>query len=319
MKIAVWIIRKYSQMVIYNKTHSTQTVISLLMHMYRTISCAICLVYVAYKYLIFIKIRFSNIGKNEFWLYLWTIGEIGNCTKTILKSNTIQSHKDMDKKIKSEKMNWSTNNTTYDSIKLQPSMTLQWTYNASIKNQKLSKQKVSINYIGNKNNRGKGKYSERPEVLNKNFIRSLRRYLKEQFKSASIDSFYKTDRINKRSRINSFYNKHLKIHSQWAQNVNENEELGVLHILAVLLQENVRYIKDCNRYRKLKKNMNQVIRVYSRKLYFPIITMIEFQKFILIWKEAGLLAEMIEAYPTLAKSKDAYEVMIDNIITTNNH
>ena len=215
-------------------------------------------------------------------------------------------------------MNWSPNNTTYDSIKLQPSMTLQWTYDASIKNQKLSKQKVSINYIGNKNNRSKGKYSERPEVLNKNFIRSLRRYLKEQFKSASIDSFYKTGRINKRSRINSFYNNRLKIHSQWAQNVNENEELGVLHILAVLLQENVRYRNECNHYRKLKQNINQVIRVYSRKLYFPIIAMIEFQKFILIWKEAGLLAKIIEAYPTLAKSKDAYEMMIDNIIKTNN-
>ena len=125
--------------------------------------------------------------------------------------------------------------------------------------------------------------------------------------------------MSKRNMISSFYNEHLKNHSQSAQSVNENEELGIMQILAVLLRENVNYRNDTTRYRTLKKNMNQVIRVYSRKLYFPIIAMIEFQKFILIWKEAGLLAKMIEAYPTLARSKDAYEMMIDNIITTNNH
>ena len=119
--------------------------------------------------------------------------------------------------------------------------------------------------------------------------------------------------------ISSFYNEHLKNHSQSAQSVNENEELGIMHILAVLLQENVNYRNDTKRYRTLKKNMNRVIRVYSRKLYAPIVLMSEFKKFILIWKEAGLLTEMIEAYPTLARSKDAYEMMIDNIITTNNH
>ena len=225
----------------------------------------------------------------------------------------------MDKKIKSEKETWSTNNTTHESIKLQPSMTLQGTHNTCISNGELKNWKISINYKGNKNNRGKGKYSEIPEVLNKNFIRSLRRYLTQQFNTVCIESPYKSHRMNKRSMISSFYNEHLKNHSQSAQSVNENEELGIMHILAVLLQENVNFRNDTKRYRTLKRNMNQVIRVYSRKLYFPIIAMIEFQKFILIWKEAGLLAKMIEAYPTLAKSKDAYEMMIDNIITTNNH
>ena len=225
----------------------------------------------------------------------------------------------MDKKIKSEKETWSTNNTTHEFIKLQPSMTLQGTHNACISNEELKNWKISINYKGNKNNRGKGKYSEIPEVLNKNFIRSLRRYLTQQFNTVCIESPYKSHRMNKRSMISSFYNEHLKNHSQSAQSVNENEELGIMHILAVLLQENVNFRNDTKRYRTLKRNMNKVIRVYSRKLYAPIVLMSEFKKFILIWKEAGLLAEMIEAYPTLAKSKDAYEVMIDNIITTNNH
>ena len=225
----------------------------------------------------------------------------------------------MDKKIKSEKATWSTNHTNYESIKLQPSMTLQGTHNVCISNGEFKNWKISINYKGNKNNRDKGKYSEIPEVLNKKFIRSLRRYLTQQFNSVCIESPHKSHQMNKRNMISSFYNEHLKNHSQSAQSVNENEELGIMHILAVLLRENVIYRNDTTRYRTLKRNMNRVIRVYSCKLYFPIIAMVEFQKFILIWKEAGLLAKMIEAYPTLARSKDAYEMMIDNIITKNNH
>ena len=141
---------------------------------------------------------------------------------------------------------------------------------------------VSINYQGNKNQKEKGKYSECPEVLNKNFLRSLRRYLKEQFKSVSIKSPCKPKRTTKRSRINSFYVEHLKNHSECAHNVNQIEELSVLHILAAMLQENVIYRNDSKRYRTLKNNMNQVIKVYTRKLYDPMIAIPEFKKFILI-------------------------------------
>ena len=46
-------------------------------------------------------------------------------------------------------------------------------------NSDMSQQNINVNYRGNKNEREKGKYSELPEVLNKNLIRSIRRYLSE--------------------------------------------------------------------------------------------------------------------------------------------
>ena len=175
-------------------------------------------------------------------------------------------------------------------------------------------QKVSINYKGNKNHKEKGKYSECPEVLNKNFIRSLRRYLKEQYKSFCTQSTCMSSHVSKRNKLNSFYTEHFKNHSLYAQTVIESEELGIMHILAVLLQESVNYRNDTKKFRTMKLTMNKMIKVYSRKLFAPIAALYEFKKFILILKEVGILAKMIKAYPTLSKSKDAYEMMIENII-----
>ena len=45
----------------------------------------------------------------------------------------------------------------------------------------LSKRHFKLNYKGNKNGKQKGKLSEIPDVLNKNLIRSLRRYLAELY------------------------------------------------------------------------------------------------------------------------------------------
>ena len=177
---------------------------------------------------------------------------------------------------------------------------------------------MTINCIGNKNHKGqtKGKYSEMPSVLNKNFMRSLKRYLQEQFKLFSTKSPCTSNYATIRSRVSSFYSEHLKNHSLYAQKINESEQLGILHILSSFLQENVCYRKDKKEFRIFKKKLNKVIKVYSRKLFDSITTLPEFKKFTVILKEAGVLAKMINFYPTLAKCKDAYEMTVEKIIET---
>ena len=211
-------------------------------------------------------------------------------------------------------MTGSTSNTIFDNFKLQSSMSLEWTQKVSIEAKELNKQKVAINYKGNNNHKGRGKFSEYPEVLNKNYIRSLRRYLKEQYKHFITQSTFNSYQVSKRNRLNSFYTNHLKNHSEYAQRVNESQELGILHILSILLQENISYRSDSKGFRTLKNNMNKMIKVYSRRLFEPIIAIPEFKMFTVILKEAGVLAKIIKSYPTLSKSKDAYEMIIENII-----
>ena len=119
--------------------------------------------------------------------------------------------------------------------------------------------------------------------------------------------------------IITFYEENIKNQSVSAQNISDVEELAILHILAVLLQENIVFKNDTSKYRALKKNMNDLIKTYSRKLFDPIIRIPEFVKFILILKEAGALTQMIDSYPTLSRSRDAYQMKIDQIIQNHNN
>ena len=122
--------------------------------------------------------------------------------------------------------------------------------------------------------------------------------------------------MSKRNIIIKFYNESIKNHSQSAQIINQKDELTIMHILTIFLQENVAFRSDARKYRTLKTNMNKLIQIYTHKLFKPINNIPEFKMFIKVLKEAGLLAQMIESYPTLARSKNAYEVRIDEIIHT---
>ena len=179
---------------------------------------------------------------------------------------------------------------------------------------------VNLNYQGHKNWKDKGRYSECPEVLNKNIMRSIKRYLKEQYKSQklSIESSPKSLLTNKRNSIIRFYNERIKKHSRIAQTIDEKDECGVLHMIATLLQENVAFRNDTSKHRGLKNSMASLIKTYTRKLFELISNMPDFRMLMLILKEAGVLAQMIESYPTLARSKEVYELKIDELIKVNN-
>ena len=60
-------------------------------------------------------------------------------------------------------------------------------------------QGIKLNFRGNKNDKEKNKYSEMPEVLNKNLVRSIRRYLKElygQDRSRSVSTWFSKKKMD---------------------------------------------------------------------------------------------------------------------------
>ena len=107
-------------------------------------------------------------------------------------------------------------------------MSLGWTEKMPTEDEESNIQKMTINYKGNKNYRGqtKGKYSEIPWVLHKNLMRSLKRYLQEQFKFFCTELPCKSKNFIKRSRINLFYNEHLKNHSLYAKKLTKARNLA---------------------------------------------------------------------------------------------
>ena len=128
----------------------------------------------------------------------------------------------------------------------------------------------------------------------------------------------KSNYVSKKNMIYKFYAEFIKNHSHNAENLSQKDELGVIHILSILLQENVAFEDDKKKHRILKRNINNLIKTYTRKLFNLVSNKPEFKKLILVLQEAGLITEMIESYPTLNRSKEAYETRVRNIIQANN-
>ena len=218
--------------------------------------------------------------------------------------------------IRLEQVDSTINSTASDSAQSQADTAVKSYQKDSSCLKKLDRSGVNLKFRGQRNLKEKGFYSERPEVLNKNLLRSIRRYLKEQYKSQKLSfrPFLQCSKANKRSMVIKYYTETIKNQSLTAQNMNQKDELGILHILTIFLEGNVSFRSDTNRFKSLKSNMNKLIQTYARKLFDPINSMPEFKKFIVILKEIGALAKIIESYPTLNKSKEAYKMKIEEII-----
>ena len=75
-------------------------------------------------------------------------------------------------------------------------------------------QSITLNFKGHKNNKEKNKYSEIPEVLNKNLVRSIRRYLKELYGLDELKSLSTRFTAKRMEDLKLFYHKYMKSQSQ---------------------------------------------------------------------------------------------------------
>ena len=57
-----------------------------------------------------------------------------------------------------------------------------------------------------------------------------------------------------------------------------------------------------------------MIKTYSSRLYQNVITVDGFAILMDLLKQTGHINKMIEAYPTLARSKEAYEQIVEHVI-----
>ena len=178
-------------------------------------------------------------------------------------------------------------------------------------------QSITLNFKGHKNNKEKNKYSEIPEVLNKNLVRSIRRYLKELYGLDELKSISTRYTAKRMEDLKLFYQKYMKSQSHCASMLNDDKELRVLHFVSALAQLKIDFKIDCIDHKFLVVNMNKLMKTYQKGLFKPMKNMLGFKKLLQIMKEAGLLDKMLELYPTLIKSKEAYEAQITSLIEEN--
>ena len=174
---------------------------------------------------------------------------------------------------------------------------------------------LKLNYKGNKNHKEKNKYSEAPEVLKKNLIRSLRRYLTQLY-TTDYNHLRKPNKsvAARKMRVQTFYEKHIKSQTCSALGLSDDEELGVLHVLSMFTPEGISFRNDTKNYRNIKYNLNKLIKTYSKRIYRLVITVDGFKHLLDLVKQSGHMEKMIEAYPILAKSKEAYEHTMESMI-----
>ena len=130
----------------------------------------------------------------------------------MFKASKTRKNETTTEEIKSEKAFSIINNADSESWPSEQNDSFECSQKASMCLKELDESTVNLKYKGNKNHRGKGRFSEYPEVLYKNLLRSIRRYLNEKyipFKS-SIQEQTGSRHISKRKIIVQFYTENIK-------------------------------------------------------------------------------------------------------------
>ena len=143
----------------------------------------------------------------------------------------------------------------------------------------------------------------------------MRRYLTQLY-TTEYGDLNKANKSasSRRARVQMLYEKHFKSQTCSALGLSDDEELGVLHVLSMFTPEGISFKNDTKGYRNIKYNLNKLFKTYSKKIYQLVINVDGFRKLLGLVKQAGHLERMIDAYPILAKSKEAYEKAMENMI-----
>ena len=99
--------------------------------------------------------------------------------------------------------------------------------------------------------------------------------------------------------------------------LTKDEELRMLHFISAIVQLKIDFKIDYIEQKFLASNMNNLMKKYQSGIFKPMKNMLGFKKLLQIMKETGLLDKMIKLYPTLRKSKEAYEAQITSLMEEN--
>ena len=179
---------------------------------------------------------------------------------------------------------------------------------------------VNLSYRGQKNNIEKGKFAERSDVILKTLLRTMRRFLWQIFKAENEDkNFIKKSSSEFNSAIVEFYKKHLEPFSDAVQGYNKAMEGRMVFYMSALMTNHYIYksneSNDCKRVLSL---MKKIMKTFSNSSYCRLFKIQNFKNVILLIKTSGLASQMIEAYPKLKQSQEAYENAIEFIMSCPN-
>ena len=133
----------------------------------------------------------------------------------------------------------------------------------------------------------KGVHSERRDILHKNLIRSIRRYLWSQFKS-----LYNISLFGKRKHsslyeisVKSFFQNFLKSKTSIGSNISEEDNEKVWFLFSIVMSTDFYYVKMSSQQMKFASLFKTILKAYSVKNYQKFITMKEVKIFMTMLDE----------------------------------
>ncbi|CAI2378615.1 unnamed protein product [Moneuplotes crassus] len=161
----------------------------------------------------------------------------------------------------------------------------------------------------------KAQFADRRDVIYKTLIRSVRRFLWDDFSSTLPDVTF-----SNMTRGCSVFEDFLKrfyqeqfcvgnIHSQKGSN-----EFAHLQLLSVFMTQYYLIPKRSATSKKIAQALKQIVKKFSPKLYIKFFNLEGVSDFFKLLKSSNYIYKVIDAYPNMKKCEDQYIKAVDSII-----
>ena len=183
------------------------------------------------------------------------------------------------------------------------------------KSEDISIDKVNLDYIGNKHMFEKGENAERRDVLYKNFIRAIRRYLWVLFENEFDISMLPLYRPSKlfNEYIWSFYEKYFKPFVSDEITLNQQTEDEICFIVATILTNKYSFPSKTKKHRKFIDLFESIRSKFTKATYERFFRINNVPEVFNILLKSGLVDKIINVYPKLSDSKESYLRVAQNI------
>ena len=186
----------------------------------------------------------------------------------------------------------------------------------TVKSEDLPINNVKLDYRGHKHMFSKGRYAERRDVLYKSFIRATRRYLWEMFEKdfdVSLMPYCKPSELYQQN-VKKYYETHFKQYADPSISESAEKEEYICILLGIILTKSYSYPNKTEKFRRLISSFHSVYQKFSIPAYARFFKIEYVCELFEIMKSAGVIDNMIQAYPKLSESKDSYLRIYESIV-----
>ena len=184
------------------------------------------------------------------------------------------------------------------------------------KSSDLCLEEINLTYRGHKHMFVKGVNAERRDVLYKNFIRALRRYLWTMFDRDFDFSQNATSKTSAefKQNVKIFYEKYFRPFANEEITSNDVIEEEVCFIISTILSKKYSFKYKSDKRQRFRSQFEKLNKAFSiddyERFFFKNYVSDVFEMFV----KSGVVDKMIEAYPKLSDSRDSYLRIAQSIV-----